>query len=262
MLRLLLFVFFSLHHRLLLLLLLLLPPSPQYPNPLSRSLIQEQQNLQITASFKSMTRFFSLREEQSRFSPKGKHNPPTKKKKKISTVDAARTPTPTAKTAQRTREGACEGRKEVAGSGAGDGCKSTVYRLVPVGNPLGPDVVAHNNNRNWMKYATEFWNLELSRKGRLIVPAPTSGWGWSPSRPVWDVWWVKGSGREKKLRPIFILFLFYLFLKKFHYMPLFHLSTLHPILTYLSFLCSIFITYLKGYLLNRGVSKRLKVGYH
>jgi len=58
-----------------------------------------------------MTRFFSLREEQSRFSPKGKHNPPTKKKKKISTVDAARTPTPTAKTAQRTREGACEGRK-------------------------------------------------------------------------------------------------------------------------------------------------------
>ncbi len=34
--------------------------------------------------------------------------------------------------------------------------KSTVYRLMPVGNPLGTDVVAHNNNRNWMKFATEF----------------------------------------------------------------------------------------------------------
>jgi hypothetical protein len=64
MLHLLLFVFFP-------------PPpssssssSPQYPNPLSRSLIQEHQNLQIKASFNAMTRFFSLREDQSRFSPK------------------------------------------------------------------------------------------------------------------------------------------------------------------------------------------------
>jgi len=80
MLRLLLFVFFPSTTVFFFFLLLLLNTLTLFLAHLFRN----NKIYKITASFKAMTRFFSLRKEQSRFSPKGKqkHNPKKQNKKK------------------------------------------------------------------------------------------------------------------------------------------------------------------------------------
>jgi hypothetical protein len=146
-----------------------------------------------------MTRFFSLRENQSRFSPKGKHKHNAPKKKKISTVDAARTPPQQRKPLngrerrERGKEGSCGIQR---GGWMQVDCLPVSASRKPAGARCSLLIIITGTGWN-MQLNSEIWNYSVR-----------AACGWSPSRPVWDVGGLRGPVEKKKCDPFLFLFLF------------------------------------------------------